>query len=131
MDITLQRILSLTPKKENGKFQHGALAEFARKLGFKDGHIVSDWIAGNSTSYLNYLYQISFLYHVSVEWLKGETDEKSPPTPEGEGLSEPWMIEAISLLRQLDPENQRQVFDFAQALLKIQESAGGQSQKGF
>lgn len=85
MDITLERILTLIPKKEDGKFKHGALSSFARKLGFKDGHIISDWIAGNSTSYLNYLYQISALYNVSVEWLKGETDIKNPAPISGGG----------------------------------------------
>ena len=75
MDTTLERILTLIPKKENGAFKHGALSQFARPLGFKDGHIVSDWIAGNSESYKNYLYQISALHGVSVEWLRGETDE--------------------------------------------------------
>lgn len=78
MDIVLERILTLIPKKENGAFKHGALSQFARSLGFKDGHIVSDWIAGNSESYKNYLYQIAAKYDVSVEWLRGETDEKAP-----------------------------------------------------
>jgi hypothetical protein len=100
MDITLERILSLIPKKEDGKFKHGALSAFARKLGFKDGHIVSDWIAGNSTSYLNYLYQISVLYNVSVEWLKGETDIKNPDLQTEAG----WKQLAIDLLSQLTPE---------------------------
>ena len=59
MDITLKRILSLIPKKEDGKFKHGALSTFARKLGFKDGHIISDWIAGNSTSFVSPLFFIS------------------------------------------------------------------------
>lgn len=88
MDITLERVLSLIPKKEDGKFKHGALSTFARKLGFKDGHIISDWIAGNSASYLNYLYQISALYGVSAEWLKGETDEKKPASVSADGQSE-------------------------------------------
>ena len=89
IDITLKRILSLIPKKEDGKFKHGALSTFARKLGFKDGHIISDWIAGNSTSYLNYLYQISAFYNVSVKWLKGETDIKNLDSePETEVLEE-------------------------------------------
>lgn len=83
MDIMLERILSLIPKKENGDFKHGSLAAFARPLGFKDGHIISDWIAGNSTSYSNYLYEISAKYGVSVAWLKGETDEKKSPRPGG------------------------------------------------
>lgn len=87
MDITLERILSLIPRKENGDFKHGALAAFARALGFKDGHIISDWISGNSTSYVNYLYQISVQHNVSVEWLRGETDEKTPPA-EADGVSE-------------------------------------------
>lgn len=77
MDTMLERILTLIPKKENGAFKHGALSQFTRPLGFKDGHIVSDWIAGNSESYKNYLYQISALHGVSVEWLRGETDDPS------------------------------------------------------
>ena len=89
MDITLERILSLIPKKPDGKFKHGAIAAFARDLGFKDGHIVSDWIAGNTTSYYNYLYEISDKYNVSVEWLRGETDIKEKAaTREGNGYSD-------------------------------------------
>lgn len=88
MNIMLERILTLIPKKENGDFKHGALSQFARSLGFKDGHIVSDWIAGKSESYKNYLYQIAAKYDVTVEWLRGETDEKAPTgTGEREGIS--------------------------------------------
>ena len=90
MDITLERMLTLIPKKENGDFKHGALSQFARSIGFKDGHIVSDWIAGNSESYKNYIYQVSALYHVSVEWLQGKTEDKSikeTPDPKIEGVS--------------------------------------------
>lgn len=65
---------------------------------------------------------------LSIEYLM--TGEKKPSVQEDEGL-DPLDMEALSLLRQLRPENQKQVFDFAQALLKIQESAGGQSQKDF
>lgn len=91
MDAMLKRILTLIPKKENGAFKHGALSQFARPLGFKDGHIVSDWIAGNSESYKNYLYQISALHGVSVNWLRGETDDpgiKEAPDPKIEGVDD-------------------------------------------
>ena len=81
MDIIGERVFSLIPKKPDGKYKHGAKADFARLLGFKNGAIICDWESGKSDSYKNYLYQISALYHVSVAWLKGETDD---PTVEAE-----------------------------------------------
>ena len=79
MDITLERILSLIPKKPDGKYVHGAKAEFARSLGLKGGESVIQWEKGNNDGYRNYLYEISEKYNVSVEWLKGETDIKEKP----------------------------------------------------
>lgn len=79
-------MLSLIPKKANGKFEHGSVKEFATKLGFKDGHIVSDWISGNATSYKKYVYQVSDIYNVSQKWLLGETETKEKPS-EIEGFS--------------------------------------------
>ena len=88
MDITLERILSLIPKKPDGKYVHGAKAEFARSLGLANGSSVNMWESGENWSYRNYLYEISEKYNVSVEWLKGETDIKEKqPTDNGE-LSE-------------------------------------------
>lgn len=77
MDITLERILSLLPKKPDGKYVHGAKKSFADKLGIP-ANLVTMWESGTSASYVNYLYEISAKYGVSVAWLKGETDEKSP-----------------------------------------------------
>ena len=74
MDITLERILSLIPKKPDGKFVRGAKKEFSQKIKI-DSTMLSQWINGDSQSYKNYLYQISTICNVSVEWLKGETDE--------------------------------------------------------
>lgn len=87
MDKTLERVISLIPKKENGDFKHGALKAFANSIGLKSGNLISDWIAGRSKSYESYLYEIAAKYNVSVEWLKGETDEKGikkGPIPEDE-----------------------------------------------
>ena len=80
MDIMLERILSLIPRKPDGNFVHGALKEFANTVGLKSGNLISDWINQRSTSYKSYIYEIAVKYDVSVEWLKGETDikEKSP-----------------------------------------------------
>lgn len=87
MDITLERILSLIPKKPNGKYVHGAKKEFCEEIGAPT-NIVNEWERGASKSYRNYLYQISAKYNVSVEWLKGETDIKNPASISGDGQSE-------------------------------------------
>lgn len=77
MDITLSRILSLIPKKPDGKYIHGAKAEFADSLGMAR-NLVTMWESGQSQSYRGKLHEIAAKYDVSVEWLKGETDEKRP-----------------------------------------------------
>lgn len=78
MDITLERILSLIPKKPDGKFVHGAKKDFAVSIGYESGDVISMWEKGTSTSYNTKLHEIAAKYHVSVEWLKGETDIKTP-----------------------------------------------------
>lgn len=78
MDITLERIVSLIPKKPNGEFSRGALKEFAGVIGLTSGNVVSDWINGRSRSYTKKLHIIAAEYGVSVEWLRGETDDPSP-----------------------------------------------------
>lgn len=82
MDVTLTRILSLLPH-ENGKIKRGAKKTFAQSIGYDSGDIVSMWINETSQSYKKKLHQIADEYHVSVAWLKGETDD---PTVEAEGI---------------------------------------------
>ena len=84
MDTTLERILSLIPKKGDGSFVHGGKAAFARSIGYDSGEIVSMWIKGSSNSYLKKLHEIAAKYNVSVEWLRGETDEQQPAQVEPE-----------------------------------------------
>lgn len=78
MDVMLERILSLIPKKPDGKFVHGSKKDFADSLELPS-NIVAEWVSGRNKSYPNYLYEIAAKYDVSVEWLQGKTDEKSPP----------------------------------------------------
>lgn len=81
--------MSLIPKKEDGSFVHGGKAALAKSIGYDSGDIVSMWIKGTSNSYLKKLHEISAKYGVSVEWLRGETDERSPaPEPESDELRE-------------------------------------------
>lgn len=96
MDTMLERILSLIPADKNGQFIHGEKAKFAKRIGYSDGAIVSMWENGASQSYKKKLHQIAGEYHVSVAWLKGETDDptveaerakENAPDPKIEGLS--------------------------------------------
>jgi hypothetical protein len=103
MDKTLERILSLIPKKPDGKFVHGAKKDFAVSLGFKGGEIVTMWISGASDTYKNYLYQIADQYHVSVAWLKGETDEKIPAPTNGDGEIADFISELTEELADMTP----------------------------
>lgn len=81
MDIILERVLSLLPKKENGDFEFGSKKKFAQMLGLPH-NTISMWISGDNESYKKKLHQIANIYNVSVEWLKGETDIKEKPTAE-------------------------------------------------
>lgn len=79
MDIVLERMLSLIPRKDDGKFVHGALKEFANSIGLKSGNLISDWMNGRSNSYHNYVYTVAAVYDVSAEWLLGQSDKKEKP----------------------------------------------------
>lgn len=113
MDIVLERILSLIPRKESGEFVHGSLKKFAESIGLKSGNLVSDWINGRSKSYQSYLYEIAAKYNVSVEWLEGKTDKKSP-TPQGETSLQ------MTRYQQLNEENRRIIDQMIEKLVKSQ-----------
>ena len=119
MDVTLERILSLIPKKPNGKYVHGAKADFARSIGYTEGGIVSMWESGASTSYQEKLYEIAAKYHVSVEWLRGETDDPTPP-----GIEEDTQ-EVINLLGQIPAELRAHAIEILRGLAQSVQGPGG------
>ena len=117
MDVVLERILSLLPCGENGKIVRGAKKDFAQSIGYDSGDIVSMWMKGTSLSYKNKLHEIAAKYHVSVEWLRGETDDpgiKKAPDPKTEGVKKALATEgedytelqkaAIQFVLSLPPE---------------------------
>ena len=118
MDIVLERILSLIPKGKNGKYAHGAKVKFAKSIGYNDGSIVSMWENGASVSYTMKLHQIADIYNVSVEWLKGETDDpgikKAPTDKIDERILDAGLIKRLVLLT---PDELRRVDDFVQGIL--------------
>lgn len=96
MDITLERIFSLVDKRPDGSFAHGAKKKFCDSIG-APSNIMNAWERGTNHSYRNYLYQISSVYNVSVEWLKGETDEKTkkPSPTDGGGFDIDAFVDGI------------------------------------
>ena len=111
MEVMLERVLSLIPKKPDGKFVHGAKKDFSKNIGAPE-NIVSDWISGRSSSYKNYAYQISAKYGVSVEWLRGETDEKEKPASEEAGFH-PTLEDWLNAIDRMSREEMRAVMSRA------------------
>ena len=107
LEVMLERVLSLIPKKPDGKFVHGAKKDFSKNIGAPE-NIVSDWISGRSSSYKNYAYQISTKYGVSVEWLRGETDEKEKPASEEAGFH-PTLEDWLDAIDRMSREEMRAV----------------------
>lgn len=77
MDIVLERILSLIPQNENGRFVRGAAAEFSKRINVAP-NLPAEWKAGRNKSYMSKIRDISAAYDVSIDWLLGNTDEKAP-----------------------------------------------------
>ena len=114
MDITLERILTLIPKKPDGKFVHGAKKEFADSLSLPH-NIIAEWVRGKNKGYHSYLYEIAAKYNVSVEWLKGETDEKRP-IPKGNEPNKEALLAAV------DSMSRYELIEFmAMVAIKIKE----------
>lgn len=91
MDVTLERII------EELKFKKIKKTDFTKDLGFSSSAVFGHWISGRNTSYLKYLHAIANYLDVSVEYLKGETDIKKPPSENGERFDELYsMVEGLN-----------------------------------
>jgi transcriptional regulator with XRE-family HTH domain len=103
MDILLERMLSLIPRKPDGKYVHGAKKEFCEKIGAPT-IVISEWESGKVKSYRNYTFKVAAVYNVDPDWLLGKTDKKEKPTTvSDDGFSESQRL-LISQLRSMSPE---------------------------
>ena len=102
MDITLERIIQELNVKEIKK------TELTEHLGFSSSAIFGHWLSGRNSSYKKYIHAIADYLNVSVEYLKGETDQKEKPLTIGEELSEDEKM-LLNLFRQI-PEERQQAF---------------------
>ena len=103
MDITLERIIEEMRIQEKKQFE---LTDF---LGINKNSF-GNWKSGLNKSYRKYVYQISEYLDVSVEYLKGETDEKKPAsknTASGDDMftdTDRKIFEALATMSQSDKE---------------------------
>lgn len=82
MDITLARII------EELQIQQKKKIELTDHLGMVNSAF-GNWVAGRNYSYKKYLHAIAEFLGVSVEYLRGETDQKKKPlVNEDEELTE-------------------------------------------
>lgn len=120
MDVTLERMLSFIPKKPNGKYVHGEKKKFCEKIG-APVNIVSEWEAGKTKSYRNYVYATAACYNVSVEWLRGETDDPTPAEqkekPPSEGELSPEEREIWRKIRKMDIDMLEKISKFIDIML--------------
>lgn len=77
MENTLQRIISVMSDK--GIMQK----DLTDALGLSEPSFAA-WKSGRNQSYLKYLHAIANFLNVSVEYLKGETEQKEKPLSENE-----------------------------------------------
>jgi transcriptional regulator with XRE-family HTH domain len=104
MDITLERIIK--ELKNQNKLQQ----DLTNYLGINYSSF-GNWKAGRNKSYQKYLHAIADFLDVSVEYLKGETDEKKKPSADnGEELTNEKRL-ILALYDQLPKEKQAEVIN--------------------
>ena len=77
----LDRILELTST------QKISYKDLSASLGRTSPQVITDWKAGNNTSFMKYLPQLASTLNTSVSYLLGETNDPMPPNLD-EQLSE-------------------------------------------
>lgn len=113
MDIMLQRIIELL-----GTQQHGAAKALADSIGVP-ANLISDWKGERSKSYTKYAPKIAEYYGVSLDWLSGLTDEKTPKEKPAT-ITDDELNEINSIFSQLSPDNRSKLLELAHLYLTAQ-----------
>lgn len=103
MDIVLDRMLSLIPRKPDGKYVHGSKKAFCESIGAPT-NIISEWESGKTRSYRNYVFRAATVYNVNPDWLLGKTDQKEKLTIVSDDELSDGQKRALSLLAAMSPE---------------------------
>lgn len=104
--------------------------KLAKRLGISQT-TVANWANGVTEPHDKLRFKVFDLFGVAENDLTLDNvvisyQKEKPPTQEGEGQMDSISMEALTLFRQLWPENRQHVIDIAQSLLKAQELTGGQ-----
>lgn len=76
----------------------------------------SQWKSGCSKSYLRFLPQIADFFSVSVDYLLGKTEEKTPSAPSAESTLDEKKKYLIDLLSKLDDKHLAEFIKYAEFL---------------
>lgn len=105
MDITIKRIIDELSSKNKKKI------DLTNYLGLVSSAF-GNWQSGRNQSYKKYLHAIAEFLGVSVEYLRGETDQKEKPsTIAGEGQEEKRDSNTVLILGRDGTRQERRLTD--------------------
>ncbi len=105
MDVTVSRIIDELKK------QHKSQKDLGDFIGVTQ-NVITDWKSGRIKSYTKYIHGIAEFLGVSVEYLRGETDQKEKPsTFAGEGREEKRDSNTVLILGRDGTRQERRLTD--------------------
>lgn len=105
MDVTVSRIIDELKKQRKRQKDLGDFIGVTQ-------NVITDWKSGRIKSYTKYIHGIAEFLGVSVEYLRGETDQKEKPsTIAGEGQEEKRDSNTVLILGRDGTRQERRLTD--------------------
>ncbi len=105
MDVTVSRIIDELKKQRKSQKDLGDFIGVTQ-------NVITDWKSGRIKSYTKYIHGIAEFLGVSVEYLRGETDQKEKPsTIAGEGQEEKRDSNTVLILGRDGTRQERRLTD--------------------